>query len=453
MGKSSRKFNPARRLILIFLAFISAGTLALMLPGMTTGPISIVDALFTATSAVCVTGLTVLETGEFFTFPGQIVILVLIQLGGLGYMSMASLIVILTGRINIGGKLMLRQQIFKYDRVSLRSFVYRVAAMTFGFQLAGAAFLAWRMRDMFDSFTTSAYFGLFHSVSAFNNAGFDIFGAGADGSSLSLTPLRNDVYSVLFISLLIIGGGIGYVVVSDLWDKFKYAIKGKKRYLNIHTKIVLSATAILLTAGTAFFFFAESGNAGTLQGMAGGQRLLMAFFQSVTPRTAGFNMTDTSALINVSIIFTIIIMFIGASPGGTGGGIKTTTFAAVCAYVKSAFKKNRDVNIFKKRLTEETITKAMIIFVLSIGVIAVSALMVLAAEPFTVGEVLFEVTSAFSTVGLSKGITDSLSSFSKVVLTVTMLTGRLGPITAVGALLSASRHRKYRYPEEEIAVG
>ncbi len=425
----------------------------LMLPWMATGPISFVDALFTATSAVCVTGLTVLETGEFFTVPGQLVILVLIQLGGLGYMSMASLIVILMGRMNIGGKLILKQQAFKYDRVSLRSFVYRVAAMTFSVQLAGAAFLIWRMKGMFDSFAARAYFGLFHSVSAFNNAGFDIFGTDASGSSLSLTPLRNDAYAVLFIALLIIGGGIGYVVINDLWDKLKSMFKNKKRYLRIHTKIVLSVTALLLAAGTAVYFIAESGNAGTMRGMTAGQRLLMAFFQSTTPRTAGFNMIDTSALINFSIIFTIIMMFIGASPGGTGGGIKTTTFAAVCAYIKSAFKKNRDVNVFRKRLTEGTLTKAMIIFVLSIGLIAISALMLLAAEPFTIRQVLFEVSSAFGTVGLSTGITDSLSSFSKVVITVTMFVGRLGPITAVGALVSIPRHKKYRYPEQEIAVG
>ncbi|MGM0567937.1 MAG: TrkH family potassium uptake protein [Elusimicrobiota bacterium] len=448
MAKPAKKLNPARRLIYMFLAFILCGTLLLMLPGMTEGSISFVDALFTAASAVCVTGLTVVETGDFFTLWGQIVILVLIQLGGLGYMSMASLIVVLMKKIHISGKLIVNQQLGMSDSKSLKKFILRVAALTFGMQIVGGLFLAFRMRDMFSTFSESLYFGFFHSISAFNNAGFDIFGSG-----VSLTPLRSDGFAVLTISILIITGGVGYIVLSDLWDNFKAAALKKRFRLTIHSKLVLSVTAILLALGTIAYYIAESANPATMAGMGMGQKWLMAFFQSVTARTAGFNMIDTAGLINFSIIFTIALMFIGASPGGTGGGIKTTTFSAVLLQVKAAFKSGTDINIFKRRMSDEILKKSVMIFSLSLIIITLSLLLISTSESFSIRDMLFEVFSAFGTVGLSTGITDSLSSFSKIIITITMFVGRLGPITVVAALLEGERRKKYRYPVQEIAVG
>ncbi len=448
MGKKARKFRPAHRLIFLFIFLIFSGTLILLLPGMTLYPLSIIDAFFTSTSAVCLTGLTVVETGEFFTRAGQTVILILIQLGGLGYMGMASIIVVLAGRVSIGGKLMLDQQVFKSGRTGLKRFIFRVISITLLFQAAGAAFLAWRISGLFDSFSSAAYNALFHSVSAFNNAGFDIFGSGR-----SLTPLREDFPAVIIISVLIISGGLGYVVINDLWNNLKEKLKGGKIRLSTHSKAVLLTTGVLIAGGTVVYFLGERGNSATLGGLTPGGRWLMAFFQSVTPRTAGFNMIETAGLINFSIMFTIIMMFIGASPGGTGGGIKTTTFLVVLASVKNLFKKDDDINMFKRRLSGDIIKKAMMIFIIAACTIMISSLILMAVEPFSIRKILFETVSAFGTVGLSTGITSHLSEGSKIVVILTMFIGRLGPITVLGAFLTGPVRKRYRYPVQDIGIG
>ncbi|MFW6172871.1 MAG: TrkH family potassium uptake protein [Elusimicrobiota bacterium] len=449
MPPKKKNFNPSKRLIKLFLLFILAGTVLLKLPVSTVEPISIVDALFTATSAVCVTGLTVQETGTFFTPFGQIVILILIQIGALGYMSLASLLVIMLRRgINIKEKLLVQHQISGVKSIKISKFILRVVFLTLIMEVIGAALLFQRMGMLFQDTSKRLYFSIFHAVSAFCNAGFDVFGGG-----VSLTPLRDDVISVLLISILIITGGIGYIVINDLIELFKSKFKKKRHRLSVHSKIVLTATAVLLLVGTVVYLISEFNNPKTIGNLTVSKKLLMALFQSVTPRTAGFNMIDTQGLINFSIIFTIVLMFIGASPGGTGGGIKTTTFVVMLNNLKSIISDKQDITMFKRRLTLDTAKKTVAIFTLGIFFIFTFTLFISGFENFSVKKILFEVTSAFGTVGLSTGITDQLSDPSKLLVVITMFFGRLGPLTIGTALIKKKKKESYRYPEQEVAVG
>ncbi|MDA3792652.1 MAG: Trk family potassium uptake protein [Elusimicrobia bacterium] len=450
MQTTGKTFNPSVNLIKLFLTVIGAGALALkFIPGTTVSPINFIDALFTSTSAVCVTGLTVKATGEFFTPLGQAIILFLIQIGALGYMALASMLVILSRKgMSIKGRIIVQHQMAGTEKIKLSKFILRVLAVTLILEAAGAALLTWRMRPLFNSFGRSLYFGVFHSVSAFCNAGFDIFEAGA-----SLTGLNNDWISVMTVSFLIILGGIGYIVINDFMGYIKSLSKKKRYRFSVHTKIVLTATSILLVAGTVIYFIAEFNNPLTLKDMSLSKKWLMAFFQSVTPRTAGFNMIDTGGLLNFSVIFTVVLMFIGASPGGTGGGIKTTTFAVLLFNMKATIKEGRDQVLFKRRLTINTVKKSVVIFGLSIFSILIAMMLISFVDNFSIREILFEVTSAFGTVGLSTGITADLSSFSKLVIILTMFFGRLGPITFFTAIIVKHKKQTHRYPEQEIAVG
>jgi trk system potassium uptake protein TrkH len=449
MPALAKHFNPSQTLIKIFLVVIAAGTILLLLPPMTNGSISPIDALFTATSAVCVTGLTVHDTGTFFTIYGQIVILLLIQIGALGYMSLASLLVILLRKgMSIKGRLLVQHQMSGNKSMKLSRFILRVAVLTFSLETAGAVILYTRFKSMFSDSWQALYYGIFHSVSAFCNAGFDIFGNGR-----SLTGIRGDHISLMVFSVLIIVGGIGYFVVNDIFEYIRSAGQKKKHRLSVHTKLVLLTTFILLTLGTAVFFAAEFNNPATIGAMSLPQKLGISFFQAVTPRTAGFSMIDTSGLINFSIIFTIILMFIGASPGGTGGGIKTTTFALILLNIKSTLKEDEDVFIHGRRIKYWALKKAMTLFVLGIMIVSGSVLLISAFDSFGFREILFETVSAFGTVGLSLGITPGLSSAGKLVIIATMLFGRVGPLTFGAAFVRKTKKAAYRYPEQEIAIG
>lgn len=449
MPSLRKNFSPSKTLIQLFVFVIITGTIALKLPGTTVKPIGWIDALFTATSAVCVTGLTVKETGTYFTFFGQIIVLLLIQIGALGYMSLASLLVILLRKgMSIKGRLLVQQQMSETKSVKLSKFILRVVIFTFTLEFFGAVLLSWRMRPMFGSTSRAIYYGIFHSVSAFCNAGFDLFSKG-----VSLTPLREDYFSVMLLAVLIISGGIGYFVINDIFEFIKSKKNKKQHRISAHTKIVLTTTGILLAAGTAVFYIAEFNNPATLHGMTHTQKWMMAFFQAVTPRTAGFHMIDTGGLINFSIIFTIILMFIGASPGGTGGGIKTTTFAVLFASIKSTIKDKQDVCMFKRRIMDTTVKNSVSLFTLGIFLIITATLCIAAFEDFSIHRILFEATSAFGTVGLSTGITGRLSAQSKLMLTVTMFLGRVGPLTVGAALLKRVKKVSYRYPEQKVAVG
>ncbi|MBN2406891.1 MAG: Trk family potassium uptake protein [Elusimicrobia bacterium] len=447
--KKNKNFSPSKTLIKLFLIVIFSGTFALMLPGASSERISVTDALFTATSAVCVTGLTVKETGTYFTTFGQVIILILIQMGALGYMTLASLIVLLLRKgMSIKGKLLVKQQMSGTKSVKLSKYIMRVSILTFSLEIFGALILSIRLNGRFGNTLKSVYFGIFHSVSAFCNAGFDIFG---DGRSLS--SMNGDYAFIITAALLIITGGIGYIVINDTYESIAALLRNRRHRMTLHTKIVLSATLTLLAAGTLLYFIAEKNNPQTMLGMSHTQKWLMAFFQSVTPRTAGFSMIKTSGLINFSIIFTIILMFIGASPGGTGGGIKTTTFAIMLTNVKSIIQEREDIFLFKRRITYSTVKNTVAIFFLALCFVVTMTLLISSIEAFSLKDILFEVTSAFGTVGLSTGITGKMSDISKLLIVVTMFFGRLGPLTIGTALLKKAGKVNYRFPEQEIAVG
>lgn len=450
MSSPRKNFNPSKTLIKLFLIVITVGTLLLKIPAATVQPISLVDAMFTATSAVCVTGLTVKETGTYFTVFGQIIILVLIQIGALGYMALASLIVILLGKgISIKGRLLIQQQLSGTRTIRLSKYVFRILLVTLSMEFFGAVILALRMNKLFDSFIKSVYFGIFHSISAFCNAGFDIF-----PGNISLSLLRNDPVSIICITLLIIVGGIGYYVIDDIIVFFKSSVKkDRKSKISVHSKIVLTTTLILIILGTVVFFISESNNPATLKNMSFLEKCMVSFFQSVTPRTAGFSIIDTSNLINFSIIFTILLMFIGASPGGTGGGIKTTTIALIFANIKSSIKEEQDVSMFERRLKDSTLRKSVTLFTIAISFIALIVLVITAIENIYIKDILFEVVSAFSTVGLSTGITEGLGKLSKIFIIITMIFGRIGPLTVLSAVFVKNKKITYRYPEQKIAVG
>jgi len=449
MSISGKNFNPSIGLIKLFLVFILTGTFLLKLPAATVEPVTVTDALFTATSAVCVTGLTVQDTANFFTGFGQGVILILIQLGALGYMTFASLLVMLLGRgMSIKGRILVQQQVSGTRSTKLSTFLLRVALFTGALEIIGAGLLFWRFRSILENTSDALYFGVFHSISAFCNAGFDVFGGG-----VSLTPVREDPVTVLTFAMLIILGGLGYIVLNDGYEYARARLKRKKYRVSVHTKIVLRMSLVLLLAGTAAFFFAESGNPRTLSGMSFPHKLLNSFFISVTPRTAGFNMVDTAGLINFSLILTIILMFIGASPGGTGGGIKTTTVAVLFGNISSIIKEERDVAMFKRRIAISTVKNSVAIFSISVAFIVGVVLLLTVFEPHSVESIIFEATSAFGTVGLSRGITPELSDTGKLLITLSMFFGRLGPLAVVSAVLRRKSKPLYRYPEQDVAVG
>lgn len=443
----SKKKNPARILILGFLSFILLGTVLLMLPVSTVNGISLVDALFTSTSAICVTGLIVKDTPNDFTFFGQIVILFLIQAGGFGYMTSATIILLLLGkRIGLGERLIMKEALNVISLEGIVKFAKRVLYFTLLFESVGALLLILRfMPDM--PLSKAVFYGIFHSISAFNNAGFSLF-------SDSLIQYRGDWLVNMVIAALIISGGIGFIVISDVY----FYWKGKLARISLHSKIVFATTAVLLLVGTFMIFIFEYSNPDTLAEMSFKDKLLVSFFSAVTARTAGFNTVDYSNLRIETLFLTIILMFIGASPGSTGGGIKTTTFAVVIASLYSMIQSTRDAVMFKRRLPLETVSRSFLITALAAMFVVVIALLVIRYEDTRYLSTIFEVTSAFGTVGLSIG-DGGVRSFSamftpvgKLLIIFAMFAGRLGPLTLVVAIIR-KREDRFRYPEGRITIG
>lgn len=414
------KLSPPQILVLGFAAVILIGTLLLMLPISSASGHSLrfIDALFTATSATCVTGLVVVDTGTYFSVFGQITILVLIQIGGLGFMTMATLFALLLKRkISLRDRLILQEAMNQSSMEGIVRLIRKVLLYSLAIEASCAALLALRWAvDM--PFGRALYYGIFHAVSMFNNAGFDIF-----GGYRSLTGYVNDPTVNIVVMFLIVSGGIGFIVMSDLMDY------RKSRRLLLHTKVVLSMTAALILIGTVVIFVFEFTNSRTLGPLNLGGKLWASFFQSVTPRTAGANTVDIAGLRQASQFFIVILMFIGASPGSTGGGIKTTTFTLMIGAVVSMLRGREDIVLFRYRLAQERVFKALTITLLALLLI-VSVSMVLSTteeRPFLM--ILFETTSAFATVGLSMGLTPELTEAGKILISLTMFAGRLGLLT------------------------
>lgn len=442
-----RRLSPPQILVLGFLSFILIGTILLMLPFSSREGCAFIDALFTATSAVCVTGLIVKDIPNDFTLFGHIVILILIQIGGLGYMTSATIIALLTGkRIGVAERLVMKEQLNIESLEGIVRFTKGVLKFTLLFELAGAAILTLRfMRDF--EFKDAFLYGLFHAVSAFNNAGFSLF-------SDNLMRFRGDIAVNFIITTLIVVGGIGFIVVSDL---YMFSKKDVKR-LSQHTKLVLLTTAILVIGGAILIYLFEASNPKTFGIMSLKEKILSSYFSSITPRTAGFNTLDYALLRTETLFFTIILMFIGASPGGTGGGVKTSTFAIIISSLYATARGMRDTVLFKRRISAETVSKSFLLITLAAIFCTVGTFSIVLTQNTQHLSAMFEVTSAFGTVGLSVGDggVRSLSALftptGKLAIIFTMFVGRLGPLTLAVAVVRRVEER-FRYPEGRVIIG
>lgn len=436
--------TPPRILSLGFASIILLGSFLLMLPISNVDGVQLdfVDALFTATSATCVTGLIVVDTGTHFTVFGQVVLMFLIQIGGLGFMTMATLFaLVLKKRISLSERLILQEAMNQSSMEGIVRLIRRV--LIYSVSIEAAAALLFTIRWSFDMpFIRALYFGIFHAVSFFNNAGFDIF-----GHFSSLTAYVSDPLVNIVSMLLIIFGGIGFIVMADLVD-----FRNRKK-LSLHTKVVLSMTSFLIVFGAIVIFVFEFTNNKTLAPLDWTGKILASFFQSVSPRTAGANTLDIGSMRQASQFFTIILMFIGASPGSTGGGIKTTTFTILIMAVISMIRGKEDVVMFRYRLAKERIFKALTITFLSLMLVVFVSMLLSTTEDHHFLMILYETTSAFGTVGLSMGLTADLTVFGKIMISLMMFMGRLGPLTLAYAIGPKTEKELYRHPEGKMIIG
>lgn len=435
--------HPAQVLAVGYLVVILVGTILLHLPIATTNPGSLpwLDCLFTATSATAVTGLIVVNTSSAFTSFGQVVIMLLIQFGGLGLMTMSTLLALVIGRrIGLQERVVMQKELGQFQLSGLVKVVKRVLLITAIIEGLGVVILFLRWQPLLGA-KKALYYAVFHSVSAFCNAGFDLFGN-------SMQNFNQDFITLFTISSLLILGGLGFGVVTDLFHL------PKNKRLTFHSRMVLRVSLILLVLGWAFVFFTEYSNPETLGELSFGGKVLSAYFTSATTRTAGFESLPTGSLRTPTLFFAIVLMFIGASPASTGGGIKTTTFGVVVVTVFSIIRGKGETEVFQRRVAKETIIDALCIITLAMMLVFLDTIVLSFLE--TDKEFLdlfFETVSAFGTVGLSTGITPDLSTISKIMLILTMYAGRVGPMTVLVALSKKRKTQNFRYPEEKILVG
>jgi trk system potassium uptake protein TrkH len=450
MSPTRRRLSPPQFLGFSIAGLILFGGLALWLP-ISAAPgrdITLVDAMFTSTSAVCVTGLIVLDTSKDFSTFGQVVIMLLIQFGGLGYMTLSTVLIAALGRsVTLQERLNLQEALNVQTLEGLVRFARTVFRLTLFCELSGTAILAARWWNELGP-GQALWFGLFHSVSAFNNAGFALW-------SDNLTRWRGDWTVNMVITWLIIIGGIGFFCLTELLRQRRRAL------ISVHTKVAVTATAILLTGGTIAILVLEWSNPRTLATLGASERFLAAWFQSVTARTAGFNTIDNGALTAPALFVTMALMFIGASPGGTGGGVKTTTFSVIVAALWTTVRGGNEPHLFGRRLSPETVTRAFFVSLIAFLMLNGIAGLTLVSEGRDLMQTLFETTSAFGTVGLSMGLNGSavslsgfFSPFGKLLMMLMMFIGRLGPLTlAIAVARSGRSPAKIRYPEGKVLIG
>jgi trk system potassium uptake protein len=444
--------TPARLSVAAFVVIILAGSVLLSLPIASTGePLGFSNSLFTSTSATCVTGLIVVDTGTQLSLFGQLVVLLLIQVGGLGIMTLSTAFLVATGRrLSLTGSAAVQTSISALGHQNLLSLIMDVIRFTFMLEGVGAIILTARF-SIDHGVAKGIYLGVFHAVSAFCNAGFSPF---AD----SLAAYRSDWIVNLVVAGLIIAGGIGFVVLAETRRNNPLRRKGWAR-LSLHTKLVLTTTTALIVGGMLLILFMEWGN--TLRELPWHERLLAAFFQSVTTRTAGFNTLPIGQIANETLFLMLVLMFIGASSGSCGGGIKTGTFATLIVWGLSRLRGHQRPHAFGRSISESSMSRAISIFIISGSVIIIATLLLLMTEIGGVShtasrgksiEILFETVSAFGTVGLSTGVTGTLSTLGKLIITLVMFVGRLGPLV-IAMAISRRKVSRYRYAEESILVG
>ena len=441
------RLHPAQILLGSFLIIILLGTGLLLLPrAVQPGyQLSFLDALFTATSATCVTGLIVVDTGSYFSRMGQLIILTLIQIGGLGLMTFSSFFALILRRsISLREKSMLRE-ILNYENMGLigKLLLYTIV-FTFSFELVGAVVLFFGMADVHPDLGMRIYSAVFHSISAFCNAGFSLY-------STSLMAFHQNYLVLGTVMVLIVLGGLGFPVLLNLSGMNLRPSTGRKRILSVQSRIVLFVSGGLILLGMGAFLVFESSN--TLQGMTWSQRFLHGLFQSITARTAGFNTLEISRLAVPTVLVFLVLMFIGASPGSTGGGIKTTTVSILTAGVFAVIRGKNRLHLFKKNIPFTVLNRALVVFLFSLLFIFVSVVILTVVEQKDFVDLLFEVFSAFGTVGLSRGITPELTAPGKFVIILLMFFGRLGALTISLAITAPREVVHYDYPRENVMVG
>ncbi|MCJ7691085.1 MAG: TrkH family potassium uptake protein [Clostridiaceae bacterium] len=439
--------NYPQMIALGYFLIIAIGTLLLSLPIASRNniPAGFINAFFTSTSATCVTGLVVLDTYTQWSFMGQLVILLLIQVGGLGFMTIITLFsFMLKRKIGLKERGLLRESVNTLYIGGIVRLIKKILIGALLFECLGAILLSIRFIPRM-GLVAGIYNGIFHSISAFCNAGFDLMGK--YGKYSSLTSYSADVVVSMTIIVLIIVGGIGFLVWDDITiNKYRF-----KRY-QLHTKIVLSTTLILIVLGSVGFYNFERSS--LLSGMGIGEKIIASIFGAVTPRTAGFNVVDTSALVPASKLLTMILMFIGGSPGSTAGGIKTTTLAVILISLWSSLRYTKNANVFGRRLEDNALKMASAVVTVNL-IIILSAMFLISATntAFSLSDILFEVLSAIGTVGLSTGITDKLNDFAQIVIALLMYCGRVGSLSFA---LIFTEHRipsPVQNPREKINIG
>lgn len=441
-----KKLSPAQTIVLSFLGVIAVGTFLLMLPISSSGGnyTGLVDALFTATSAVCVTGLVVVDTGTYWSLFGRTIILLLIQIGGIGFMTLTTSAAIFLGKkIGLKNRLLMQQALNQFSLAGIIKLTKYIFLFTIGIEFIGAFILSFRFVPEM-GFKKGVYYSIFHSISAFCNAGFDLMGNGK-----GLTAYATDPVISLTMIMLIFLGGLGFFVLVDLLKTRHY------HKMSIHTRLVLLVTGILVVSGTLLMFVFEFNNPETMGNFNFFDKAVSALFLAVTPRTAGFNTLSTESLSMASKILTITFMFIGGSPGSTAGGVKTTTFGMMALAIVSVVRGEQDITLFNRRVSRQVVNKGLAVLFISVMILISTILMLSVVEKtFTFEEIVFEAFSAFGTVGLTLGITTELSVIGKMLLTLLMFFGRLGPLTIVLAISAKGNNKPLiRYPEGHIIVG
>lgn len=455
-----RSLNPAFLFVVSFASIILVGTFLLLLPRATYNGISPVDALFTATSAVCVTGLLVVDVATQFTLMGKIILLSLIQVGGLGIMTFTALLGYLAaGSVSIQGQLALKDMVYSRRINNVIQLVTRIIAVTFFFEFIGVILINWSIdEDVSAGELDRLFFSVFHSISAFCNAGFSTLPHG-----LYEMPLRYNYTVHLIIAMLVVLGGMGFPITFNLFSLIRTRatnfirkiLKNPKRehytrIVHVSSKLAVATSAILLAFGfVAYLLFEQHGTLAQHPTLWG--KLVTAFFGSVTPRTSGFNTVDFTAITLPTVMVYLLLMWIGASPGSTGGGIKTTTAAVAVLNVASVVRRKNRTEVFHTQISETSINRAFAIIIVSLLVMGLAVLLI-GVNDSDKGmlRIAFEVFSAFSTAGITLGITQDLSMFSKAVLIVVMFVGRVGALTVIMALVHQVGRLPYQYPREEI---
>ncbi|MGG7176271.1 TrkH family potassium uptake protein [Clostridium paraputrificum] len=439
------KLNEVQILAIGFVILIFIGGFILSLPISSSSGEStnFLDSLFTATSATCVTGLVTLDTGTHWSLFGQVIIMLLIEIGGLGFMSFATFIAILFGKkITLKNRLIMQEAMNTFSIQGLVKMVKYVMGFTFAIQIGGALLLSTQLIPEF-GFKKGLFYSIFHSVSSFCNAGFDLF-----GNFTSYTGYYNNAVILLTVSALIAIGGLGFTVLLEI-----YNYKGKKK-LSLHSKVVLLITAILIVGGAVFILLLEYNNPETLAPMNLKDKVVNSIVASTSPRTAGVNSISTDGMTMAGKFVTILLMFIGGSPGSTAGGLKTTTLGIIIFTVISVIKGREDTEIFGRRFSKELVYKAFSVLFIGMSLVMFVTMVLSITEPDeSFISLLYESTSAFGTVGLTTGVTQRLSVVGKIIVIITMYLGRVGPLTVVLALANRRKKSCYKYPEGKVLIG